>query len=49
VPERAALFDRAARRAKLVAQRNSKEIGDGDGGVFARIAGWERERSQARK
>ncbi|MGH2491624.1 MAG: acyl-CoA dehydrogenase family protein, partial [Candidatus Limnocylindria bacterium] len=49
VPERAPLFARAARRAKLVAQRNAKEIGDGDGGVFARIAEWERDRSQARK
>ncbi len=49
VPERAALFARAARRAKLVAQRNAKEIGAGDGGVFARIAEYERERSQARK
>jgi 3-(methylthio)propanoyl-CoA dehydrogenase len=48
VPERTALFARAARRAKLVAQRNAKEIGDGDGGVFERIAEWERDRSQAR-
>lgn len=49
VPERAPLFARAARRAKLVAQRNTKEIGAGDGGVFTRIAEWERERSSARK
>ncbi len=49
VPERAPLFARAARRAKLVAQRNAKEIGAGDGGVFARIAEYERGRSQARK
>lgn len=49
VPERAALFARAARRAKLVAQRNAKEIGAGDGGVFARIAEYERDRSPARK
>jgi len=46
VPERAPLFARAARRAKLVAQRNAKEIADGDGGVFARIAEWQRDRSQ---
>ena len=45
VPERAPLFARAARRAKLVAQRNTKEIGAGDGGVFARIADWERDRT----
>ncbi len=49
VPERAALFARAARRAKLVAQRNAKEIGAGDGGVFARIAEYERDRGAARK
>ena len=48
VPERTPLFARAARRAKLVAQRNAKEIGDGDGGVFARIAEYERDRSAAR-
>jgi len=45
VPERAPLFARAARRAKLVAQRNAKEIGAGDGGVFERIADWERDRT----
>ena len=49
VPERAPLFARAARRAKLVAQRNAKEISAGDGGVFTRIAEYERERSAARK
>jgi alkylation response protein AidB-like acyl-CoA dehydrogenase len=49
VPERAPLFARAARRAKLVAQRNAKEIADGDGGVFVRIAEWERDRSAVRK
>src|SRR6266508_4363882 len=48
VPERTPLFIRAARRAKLVAQRNAKEVGDGDAGVFARIAEWERERSGTR-
>jgi alkylation response protein AidB-like acyl-CoA dehydrogenase len=48
MPERAPLFARAARRAKLVAQRNAKEIGDGDGGVFARIDQWERDRSGGR-
>jgi alkylation response protein AidB-like acyl-CoA dehydrogenase len=46
VPERAPLFARAARRAKLVAQRNAKEIGAGDGGVFARIAEWESSRGR---
>jgi alkylation response protein AidB-like acyl-CoA dehydrogenase len=46
LPERQPLFARAARRAKLVAQRNGKEIGDGDAGVFARIAEWERERAE---
>ncbi|HEV8229768.1 MAG TPA: acyl-CoA dehydrogenase family protein [Candidatus Limnocylindria bacterium] len=46
LPEREPLFARAARRAKLVAQRNGKEIGDGDAGVFARIAEWERERAE---
>jgi len=49
VPERTPLFARAARRAKLVAQRNTKEIGAGDGGVFARIAEYERDRTAARK
>ena len=49
VPERTPLFARAARRAKLVAQRNAKEIGAGDGGVFARIAEYARERTAARK
>jgi len=46
VPERRPLFERAARRAKLVAQRNTKEIGAGDGGVFERIADYERDRTQ---
>jgi alkylation response protein AidB-like acyl-CoA dehydrogenase len=45
VPERAPLFARAARRAKLVAQRNAKEISDGDAGVFERIAEWEHDRT----
>ncbi|HUG06707.1 MAG TPA: acyl-CoA dehydrogenase family protein [Candidatus Limnocylindria bacterium] len=45
VPEREPLFARAARRAKLVAQSNAKEIGAGDGGVFERIADWERDRT----
>src|SRR5512132_1316950 len=44
VPERAPLFARAARRAKLVAQHNAKEISAGDGGVFTRIAEYERDR-----
>jgi len=46
VPERVPLFARAARRAKLVAQRNAKEIGAGDGGVFTRIAEYERDRAK---
>ncbi len=45
IPERAPLFARAARRAKLVAQRNAKEISAGDGGVFTQIADWERDRT----
>ena len=45
LPERAPLFARAARRAKLVAQRNAKAISAGDGGVFERIADWERDRT----
>lgn len=49
VPERVPLFARAARRARLVAQRNAKEISAGDGGVFARIAEYERDRTAARK
>ncbi len=49
VPERASLFARAARRAKLVAQSNAKEISAGDGGVFTRIAEYERDRTAARK
>ncbi|MEP6694703.1 MAG: acyl-CoA dehydrogenase family protein [Chloroflexota bacterium] len=49
IPERAPLFARAARRAKLVAQRNAKEISAGDGGVFDRIAEYERDRSAAKR
>ena len=49
VPERRGIAARAARRAKLVAQRNTKEIGAGDGGVFARIAEYERDRTAVRK
>ena len=49
VPERVPLFARAARRARLVAQRNAKEISAGDGGVFARIAEYERDQTAARK
>src|SRR5258705_5434653 len=45
IPERAPLFARAARRAKLVAQRNAKEISAGDGGVFTQISNWERDRT----
>jgi len=43
-PERGALFAYAARRARLVAKRNADAIAAGDGGVFERIAEWERER-----
>ncbi|HYR93649.1 MAG TPA: acyl-CoA dehydrogenase family protein [Methylomirabilota bacterium] len=47
VPERRALAERAARRAKLVAKRNAAAIASGDGGVFARADAWTAER-QAR-
>jgi hypothetical protein len=42
--DRATLFAHAARRARLVAKRNAQAIAAGDGGVYARIAEWERER-----
>jgi alkylation response protein AidB-like acyl-CoA dehydrogenase len=40
VPERRALAERAARRARLVAKRNAAAIGSGDGGVFAQVDEW---------
>ncbi|MEP7004106.1 MAG: acyl-CoA dehydrogenase family protein [Chloroflexota bacterium] len=43
VPERAVVASRAARRARLVAERNARVIGAGDGGVFERIATWHAE------
>ncbi len=44
VPERGRWAARAARRARLVAERNLRQIRAGDGGVFAQIAAWRRER-----
>ena len=44
VPERSRWAARAARRARLVAERNLRQIRAGDGGVFAQIAAWRRER-----
>ncbi len=44
VPEKSAVAARAARRARLVAERNARRIESGDQGVFARIAEWRRER-----
>jgi len=44
VPERGQWAARAARRARLVAERNLRQIRAGDGGVFAQIAAWRRER-----
>ena len=48
LPERRALSERAARRARLVATRNAAAMGAGDGGVFERITEWERERTSPR-
>lgn len=48
VPEREALAARAARRARLVAERNARAIAAGDGGVFKRIAMWHAERADRR-
>jgi hypothetical protein len=45
VPERRALAERAARTARLVAERNRRAIALDDGSVFAQIAEWRRERS----
>ena len=44
MPERGRWAARAARRARLVAERNLRQIRAGDGGVFAQIAAWRRER-----
>ncbi len=49
VPEREPLARRAARRARLVAERNAHAIGAGDGGVFARIAAWRAEPKGGRR
>jgi hypothetical protein len=45
VPERAPLAARAARTARLVAERNRRAIALDDGSVFDRIAAWRSERS----
>ena len=45
LPERRDLAERAARRAKLVAKKNAAAIGSGDGGVFARVDAWTRDRA----
>jgi len=47
IPERRAVADRAARRARIVAKRNAEAIATGDGGVFARVDDWARERTTA--
>ena len=44
VPERQALAERAARTARLVAERNRRAIAMDDGSVFAQIAEWKAER-----
>jgi len=45
IPERRKLAERAARTARLVAERNRRAIALDDGGVFERIAAWRSERS----
>ena len=45
VPERRALAARAARTARLVAERNRRAVALDDGSVFAQIDEWRRERS----
>jgi alkylation response protein AidB-like acyl-CoA dehydrogenase len=45
VPERRPLAERAARTARLVAERNRRAIAMDDGSVFAQIAEWRRERA----
>jgi alkylation response protein AidB-like acyl-CoA dehydrogenase len=49
VPERRGLAERAARRAKLVAKKNSAAIGSGDGGVFERVDAWTSERAATKR
>jgi len=44
IPERRRLAERAARTARLVAERNRRAIALDDGSVFARIAAWRSER-----
>ena len=44
IPERRALAERAARTARLVAERNRRAIALDDGSVFERIAAWRAER-----
>jgi alkylation response protein AidB-like acyl-CoA dehydrogenase len=44
IPERVALAERAARTARLVAERNRRAIALDDGSVFERIAAWRSER-----
>lgn len=48
VPERRALAERAARRAKLVSKSHAAAIGSGDGGVFERVDAWTRHRAAGR-
>jgi alkylation response protein AidB-like acyl-CoA dehydrogenase len=45
IPERRRLAERAARTARLVAERNRRAIAMDDGSVFERIAAWRSERS----
>jgi 3-(methylthio)propanoyl-CoA dehydrogenase len=45
IPERRQLAERAARTARLVAERNRRAIALDDGSVFERIAAWRSERS----
>jgi alkylation response protein AidB-like acyl-CoA dehydrogenase len=45
IPERRRLAERAARTARLVAERNRRAIALDDGSVFERIASWRSERN----
>ena len=45
IPQRRQLAERAARTARLVAERNRRAIALDDGSVFERIAAWRSERS----
>jgi alkylation response protein AidB-like acyl-CoA dehydrogenase len=45
IPERRQLAERAARTARLVAERNRRAIALDDGSVFERIAAWRSERN----